>query len=112
MASRRALRAAPCSSSMRLLSLCTLSLMADMLPRKTSRGNQQEGTPARAGRSVDRDPAAPGGIAAQRLLEDAESAEVRVGPLVDQDKLALAAEGTGRTVVLQRNLGRHRLQVT
>ncbi len=44
MASSRALRAAPCNSSMRRVTLCTPSVMADMLPRKADSGNRQEGT--------------------------------------------------------------------
>ncbi|HZX88413.1 MAG TPA: hypothetical protein VFF19_32870 [Reyranella sp.] len=81
--------------------------MTDMLPRKAAPGNMPNGTPAapeiappNAG-SVDRELAAAGPIAAQRLFDDAESAEVRIRPFVDDDKLALAAEGAGRTVVLE-----------
>jgi hypothetical protein len=92
--------------------------MTDMLPRKAAPGNMLNGTPAapeiappKPG-SVDRELAAVRPIAAQRLFDDAESAEGRIRPFGDQDKLALAAEGTGRLVVLQRQLRCHRLQVT
>ena len=50
-------------------------------------------------------------VAAQRLLEQAEDAEVRIRPFVDHDESAFAAAGTDRSVVFGRQLGRYCMQV-
>jgi len=50
-------------------------------------------------------------VASQRLLEQAEDAEVWIRPFVDHDESAFAAAGTDRSVVFGRQLGRYRVQV-
>src|SRR5262249_29175903 len=65
------------------------------------------GSPPRidAADSDDRQLAALGRIAFQRLAAHAKDAEIRIGLFLDQNEAALAAEGTGRSLLLKRQFG-------
>jgi hypothetical protein len=62
-------------------------------------------------RSDDGELAALRRVAFQRLLEHAEDAEVWIRPFVDQAESTFSATGTDRSVVLERQLGRYRVEV-